>query len=30
MIQGIIMSMQTSEVESVTVPDEPAAGTDPA
>ena len=30
MIQGIIMSMQSSEIENLTVPDEPAASEDPA
>jgi hypothetical protein len=30
MIQGIILSMQTNEIESVSVPDEPPAGTDAA
>ena len=30
MIQGIMMSMQTSEIESLHVPDEPPADSDPA
>ena len=30
MIEGIMMSMQANEMDSVTVPDEPSADTDPA